>query len=104
MATVKTIVNNVDSNSKASMLGGFIKNCGIATLDVDVGQTFKWVGAGSSGGDIIVLGVDGNPIYFPAVPAGAIRPVLGTTILSAATVSGSAVTTTATPVVWYGGE
>jgi hypothetical protein len=104
MAAPTYPVNPVNPVEKADKLGGFIKSCGIATLDEEVGQAFKWIGVGNTGGDVIVRGLDGNPIYFPDVPAGALRPVLGTSILSAATIDGVAVTTSAAQVVWYGGD
>lgn len=104
MALPNYQVNYVDPNSRTSNLGGFIKTCGIATLDQLTPQTFKWISIGTGGGSVIVRGLDGNPIYFPSVPAGALRPVLGNMILTNATINGTAVTTTATQVVWYGGE
>lgn len=110
MALITTPLLTVSPETKASQLGGFIKNGGIATLDTYITmqdgtiQFFKWIGVGTGGGHVIVEGVDGYPIYFPALPAGAMRPVLGRRILSSATINGSAVTTTATLVTVYGGE
>ena len=110
MALSTTKVLTVSPESKASQMGGFVKNGGIATLDqytvMDDGsiQIFKWIGVGTGGGSVIVEGVDGNPYYIPALPAGAWRPAMGRRILSSATISGNAVTTTASLVTIYGGE
>jgi hypothetical protein len=110
MPLEKTPVLTVSPETKASQLGGFVKSGGISTLDAytlmadGTIQTFKWVGVGTGGGHVVVEGVDGNPIYIPALPAGAWRPVLGRRILTGATINGVAVTTTATLVTVYGGE
>jgi hypothetical protein len=104
MAIPNYQVNYVDPNTRTSNLGGFFKTCGIATLNQLTPQTFKWVCAGAGGGDVVVRGLDGNPIYLPSVPAGQIRPALGNMIMTSATIDGVNVSTTASQVVWYGGE
>jgi hypothetical protein len=111
MALINTNVLPTASDTRSNDLGGFAKSGGIAaTLDQYVTfadgtqQIFKWIGVGTGGGSVIVEGVDGNPIYIPALPAGAWRPVVGRRILSAKTINGIPVTTTATLVTVYGGE
>lgn len=57
-----------------------------------------------TGGNLIVLGKDGNPIYYPSVFAGETLVTCGLGVLSAATIDGVAVTTTASDIWWYGGK
>ena len=109
MAYQTTPVLTVAPESKSRQVGGFFKTSGIVPAanfgrPVRANETFKWVGVGSVGGDVVVRGVDGNAIFLPAIPAGGIRPVIGDMILANAVIDGIPVTTTASVVYWYGGE
>ena len=76
MALPNYQVNYVDPNSRSSSLGGFLKTCGIATLDQMTPQTFKWIAVGTGGGSVIVRGLDGYPIYFPRITRRCIPPII----------------------------
>lgn len=65
---------------------------------------FKWIYF-ISGGDLAVVGIDGNIIPLKGILPNTWVPCMGTAILaSGVTPSGMTVTTTATDLSWYGGE
>ncbi len=51
-------------------------------------------------GDIVYVGGDGNPQYFPGAAAGSFLPISTNMILSSGTVNGTSRDTTATGVVY----
>jgi len=78
------------------------KKGGSITLDQETPEIFFQLVCGT-GGAVIVLGVDGNPFYYPSVATGQIVPAIGKGVLTAATIDGNPVTTTATNIWWLGG-
>ena len=107
--TVKTTPVNPASTMKE--LGMFWSRGGNVALDAyftQSGSTFeeyaKYIIPGTTG-DIIIEGVDGNIMYEPNRPAGWIGAVLCKRVLSAYTFPDiGAKTTTATDIVWRGGQ
>lgn len=80
----------------------YIKRCGEITIDEETPEIFFQLVCGN-GGPLVVRGIDGNPIYYPSVAQGQIVPVVGTGVLSNATIDGTPVTTGASDIWWYGG-
>lgn len=76
--------------------GGFI------IPDIQTPEIFYQIMVGQLG-SLIVESKDGGLRYYPVLNTGAIYPITGVRILSAATVDGQAVTTTADNIWWYGG-
>lgn len=72
------------------------------TLGENASAPFYQVMVGNSGSLITQL-PDGSYMYRPLINAGGVYPITGIKIVAAATVSGQAVTTTATDVWGYRG-
>lgn len=94
--------DQVPPDERTNRIGLVITRGGIVTLDAVVPEYFKAIHVGI-GGDLIVLGKNGNYIPFYAVPNSTIIYVMGNSVVSAATVDGVAMTTTATGITWHGG-
>jgi hypothetical protein len=94
--------NKVPPTERTNRIGDVCTRGGIITLDQEVPEFFKELHVGGTG-DLIVLGIDGNYIPYKGLLAGAFVKVLGNKVVSAATVDGVAMTTTATNITWHGG-
>lgn len=101
MATLLT-ANKLSPQERTNRIGAAITRGGIITEDVET-EYFKWLHIGI-GGDLIVLGIDGNYIPFYGLLNGDWIPVVGNMVVSAATVDGVAMTTSATNITWHGGN
>lgn len=92
-----------DASERTNRVGLAFTRTGLITLDADVGEYFKMLKVGTTGGDIVYIGPDGNPNWLPNCVAGSYNPAIGFKVVTSATVNGVSRTTTATPVVWCGG-
>lgn len=109
-----SILNNVktsDVTLNASDTGITAKNGGIVTaFDAPFQQANGKVHTSTSvvagvAGDLVVEGVDGEPIAFRNLPAGRQWPVAASRVLTNATFQGpTVITTTAGNIVWFGGR
>lgn len=75
---------------------------GIITADTQVTEFFKYLHIGT-GGDLIVLGRDGNYIPYFGMNNGSTVAVEGNMVVSSATVDGVSMTTTCSDITWHGG-
>lgn len=87
---------------RTNRIGASITRGGIITEDVQVTEFFKLLHIGIAG-DLIVLGKDGSYIPFYGLLNGDWVPVVGNMVVSAATVDGVPMTTTADEITWHGG-
>lgn len=94
--------NPIGPETPASQIGLCAKRGGLITIDEPLTEYFKGVGIGTSG-NVLVRGVDNEIIPFLDRPAGSFIYVLGYEVVSAATVDGEELTTTATNLTWIGG-
>lgn len=99
-----TIVNDktIVKDALARDIPFFITSGGKITIDVETSEPFKFLRV-EGAGDIIIATTYGGNIYIPDVLAGEWLPVVGTQVLSSATVGGAPRTTTASDIWWYGG-
>jgi hypothetical protein len=103
MATQTFETYAISGNSYSTEMPIYPTRGGKITVDADPGELFFQLRCGT-GGNLIVEGKAGNPIYYPSVFAGETLVTCGRRVLSAATVDGEAVTTTADDIYWYGGK
>jgi hypothetical protein len=96
-------VNPIDPNNQARDIGFIAKKGGLITVDTQLPEYFKMLRIGV-GGDLLVRGIDNNIIPFRNVLSGGTIVVLGYEVVSAATVDGVPLTTTASEIDWYGGQ
>lgn len=87
---------------RTNRIGIPITRGGIITEDSQLTEFFKLLHIGV-GGDLIVLGKDGSYIPFYGLLNGDWVPVIGNMVVSAATVDGVSMTTTADDITWHGG-
>ena len=95
-------VSSVSGNSRSTEQPIYPKKGGKITIGAFQPEIFFQIMCGT-GGSVIILGVDGNAFYYPAVSAGQIIPAVGNGVLGASTIDGTPVTTTASNIWWYGG-
>lgn len=95
-------VENINGLTPAWQIGLTIKNGGLITINTELDFYFKALHI-KTGGDVLVRGVDGKIIPFLGMLSGSWVCVLGNAVVSAATVDGQALTTTAADIAWYGG-
>jgi hypothetical protein len=79
------------------------KEGGIITVDTPLNVYFKLLHV-VTGGDVLVRGMDNRIIPYRGILSGGWIPVIGYEVVSAATVDGVSLTTTATDIDWYGGQ
>lgn len=104
---VDTVLNQYQADKvvpqeRTNRIGVVITRGGIITNDVQVSEFFKLLHIGTAG-DVIVKGKDGSNIPFLNCLNGDWIPVMGNMVVSAATIDGVPVTTTATDITWHGG-
>lgn len=104
---VDTVLNQYQADKlppqeRTNRIGMPITRGGIITADVQLTEFFKLLHIGQAG-DLIVLGKDGRYIPFFGLLDGDWVPVVGNMVVSAATVDGVPMTTTATDITWHGG-
>lgn len=87
---------------RTNRIGIPITRGGIITEDSQLTEFFKLLHIGV-GGDLIVLGKDGSYIPFYGLLNGDWVPVIGNMVVSAATVDGVSMTTSASDITWHGG-
>lgn len=75
---------------------------GIITVDTQLTEYFKLIHVGV-GGNVIVRGKDNSMIPVLGLSDDSWFPAIGNEVVSAATIDGVAVTTTAENITWYGG-
>jgi hypothetical protein len=75
---------------------------GLITNDTPLNEFFKGLYI-TTGGDVLVRGIDNEIIPILGRLSGSFVAVLGYEVVSAATVDGQALTTTATDISWVGG-
>lgn len=104
---VDTVLNQYTADKlppqeRTNRIGMPITRGGIITEDVQISEFFKLLHIGTAG-DLIVLGKDGSYIPFFGLLNGDWVPVVGNMVVSAATVDGVAMTTSASEITWHGG-
>lgn len=101
LQTIPTIP--LSGETPAFQIGLTAKRGGLITIDQPLNEYFKAIAVGTTGGNVLVRGVDNQIIPFLDRPAGSWIYVLGYEVVSAATVDGQALTTTADNLTWIGG-
>jgi hypothetical protein len=96
-----TYTNPLNSQTKPKEISLVITKGGIIALDHEPRERFKWLHVGG-GGNLVVEGLDGNPIPFYGILGGSWIPVAGKKVLTSGTVDTVTITTTATNITWHG--
>lgn len=104
---VDTVLNQYTADAlppqeRTNRIGIVDTRGGIITVDVQLSEFFKKLHVGV-GGDIVILGRNGNHIPYLGVSNGATLAVEGNMVASSATIDGVLVTTTADDITWHGG-
>jgi len=116
MALPAATVYGVEGSKPAASIGIFSKRggiilstaLGINLLDQDINQTWsdsycKFVHVGS-GGNLVYITPDNQLDCFLSLKDGQIVPLVGSSILTSATIQGVTVSTTCNDITWHGGE
>jgi hypothetical protein len=104
---VDTVLNQYEADKlppqeRTNRIGIVDTRGGIITVDVQVSEFFKKLHVGV-GGDIIILGKNGNYIPYLGLNNGATIAVEGNMVVSTATIDGVVVTTSCDDITWHGG-
>ena len=103
MSSVIPVETNAVNPNERNYYGNTRSRSGICTIDTPMGETALGLYVGTAG-NVVLQGVDGVTYYLPALTVGTEHHFKFNAILSSGTVSGVSVTTTATNIVWVGGE
>lgn len=94
-----TSINPLDANYYARSRS----RSGMCTIDQYFGETACGLYV-SVAGNVVLENIDGTTAYLPALLAGTEHNYKFNRVLTSGVVNGNAVTTTATGIVWVGGE
>lgn len=99
-----TYSNPIDPNNRTAAVGIMATRGNEIVLDAptQTGEMFKFLHV-ATGGDVIILGIDGTPMPWYGASSDSIIPLAGFKVLSSAIINGNPRTTTATGITWYGG-
>lgn len=83
-------------------IGAVATRGGLITIDTPLAEYFKLLHI-QTGGNVLILGMDNQVIPYLGISSDSWIWAVGYAVVSAATVDGQALTTTASNIQWYGG-
>jgi len=95
----------IDPQNRTAAVGIMATRGGEIVLDAYVNankEMFKFLHI-STGGDVIIEGIDGTPMPWYGASSDSVIPIAGFRVLTTAIINGNPKTTTATGITWYGG-
>ena len=92
-----------DPKTPSNEIGAPATRGGLITIDQPLAEYFKLLHV-QNGGNVLILGMDNQVIPYLGISSDSWIWAAGYAVVSSATVDGSALTTTASNIQWYGGS